>query len=338
MFLLTMNGFVQIIQRCAVLLLTTASVLTADAAEKQYTLMLPWKPQAQFAGYYYAAEHGIFSRRGLDVEVRHTSPGNSVFDALRKSECDFLVAPLLAAIEATNSGLEPVNIAQLSCNSSILLVGRRRAGIGREAETLQRFGPDLRCAVWSGDSGLLPELFLQRFAPAATRIPINDGIALFLWEGAEFISVMEYNEYYLLLAAGISPGELICFRMRNFSLNIPEDGLYADAGTVRRNPDVCRAMRAAVLEGWREALRNPAEALRLVRRECRKLDYPFDPAHQSWMLRHFGADLELNDPRRNGTLEQRNYTDAVQLLKRSGRIRTAPDFKTFAPLQVEEAP
>ena len=326
-----MSGSVQIIQRCAVLLLATVSVLTTAAAAEHCILMLPWQPQAQFAGYYYAAEHGIFARHGLEVEVRHTTPGHSVFDALRKAECDFLVAPLLAAIEAADSGLELVNIAQLSCNSSILLVGRRSAGIS-DVKNLPDSGPKLRAAVWSGDSGLLPELFLMRNAPDSTRIPIDDGIALFLWEGAELVTVMEYNEYYLLPASGIPPSDLVLFRMRDFNLNIPEDGLYTATGTARRNPDRCRAMREAVLEGWREALRNPGEALRLVRRKCRELDYPFDPAHQSWMLRRFGADLELNNPHQDGKLKRKNYTDAVQLLKRGGKIRTAPEFDAFAPV------
>ncbi len=316
-------------------LLLGAASLTLTGAEHSYTLSMPWKPQAQFAGYYYAAAHGIFKQHGLEVEISHRPPEHSVFSTLRQPESDFIVAPLTAALQTADSGGELVNIAQISQHSPVSLVGRRSAGI-TGLDSLTEKGRALRAGCWQVDFDLLPELFLARHAPEAQRFPLNDGVDLFLWKAVDLISVMEYNEYYLLLAAGIPESELIRFRMRDCGLNIPEDGVYTFAETFRRYPADCGAMRNAVLEGWRQAIRNPAEALRLVRKECRKQNVPFDPAHQLWMLKRFAEDMELGQPEQFGTISRHNYDTAVQLLKRSGRIRKAPEHGLFAPLQARE--
>lgn len=311
-------------------ILIFAAALLASAEEHRYRLSMPWSPQAQFAGYYYAAAHGIFERHGLKVEVLHRPPEHSVFASLREPESDFVVAPLLTALQVRDAGTDLIQIAQISRNSSLMLVGRRSAGIGDDPAKLADRSKTLRAAVWTIDFDLLPEIFLNRYAPEAERIALSADVDLFLWGAADLISVMEYNEYYQLLAAGIPASDLMRFRMRDYGMNIPEDGVYALAETRRRRPADCVAMREAVLEGWREAVRNPAETLRLVRRECRKANRPFDPALQAWMFRRFCEDIELNRPG-FGSLSRQSYDNAVRLLTHQHRIRTALPLEEFAP-------
>ena len=311
-------------------ILIVAAALLASADEHRYVLSMPWRPQAQFAGCYYAAAHGIFERHGLKVEVRHRPPEQSVFASLREPESDFVVAPLLTALQVRDAGTGLIQIAQISRNSSLMLVGRRSAGIGDRPEELAGRGRALRAAVWTIDFDLLPGIFLDRYAPEAERIALSAGIDLFLWGATDLIAAMEYNEYYQLLAAGIPASDLARFRMRDYGMNIPEDGVYALAETRRRRPADCEAMREAVLEGWREAARNPAETLRLVRRECRKANLPFDPALQAWMFRRFCEDIEFDRPG-YGSLSRHDYGNAVRLLMRHHRIRTAPPLEEFAP-------
>ncbi len=39
-------------------------------AQDEFTLQLKWVTQAQFAGYYYALDHGYYEEEGLDVTIQ----------------------------------------------------------------------------------------------------------------------------------------------------------------------------------------------------------------------------------------------------------------------------
>ena len=54
---------------------------------------MPWIPQAQFAGIYYAKEAGVFARYGLDVRIRHRLTEVDIFDYLKDPESELVVAP-----------------------------------------------------------------------------------------------------------------------------------------------------------------------------------------------------------------------------------------------------
>ena len=49
--------------------LGVAGAATAAQAQDEFTLQLKWVTQAQFAGYYYALEHGYYEEEGLDVTI-----------------------------------------------------------------------------------------------------------------------------------------------------------------------------------------------------------------------------------------------------------------------------
>jgi len=316
----------------AIVMLCIGLAMTAEAGSRRWIIVMPWQPQAQFAGIYYAKETGIFEKFGLDVEIRHKAPEAPIVESLTSGTAQFIVAPLAAMLVERSKGVPLVNVCQINQTGNILLVAARRSGIVQPAD-LKQPGPGgkpLRFSVWDSDSGTLPLLFLRQQGIDRVSSSPGSGVEPFLWGAVDIISVMEYNEYYQLLAAGYDPEELTVFRLRDHQLNIPEDGVYALEKTVAANPAVCAALRDAVLEGWREALRNPERTLKFVRLYAEKEGARFDPAQQLWMFNIFGKSLGLDTPQA-GTLAPEVCESVVRIFRRNKLIDGVEDFRNFCP-------
>lgn len=314
----------------AVALFCVLFAATTAAGPRRWVIVMPWQPQAQFAGIYYAKEAGIFSKHGLDIEIRHNPQGAPVVENLTSGNAQFIVAPLAAMLVERSRGVPVVNLCQINQTGNILLVAARGGGVLQPAD-LGKPGPGgkpLRFAIWNTDSGTLPLLFLRQQGVDGVSPSPGSGVEPFLWGAADVVSVMEYNEYYQLLAAGYDPGELTVFRLRDHQLNIPEDGVYTLEKTAAANPAVCAALRDAVMEGWREALRNPERALKFVRLQMEREGGRCDPAQQLWMFNVFGRSLRLDNPQA-GTLAPETCEAAVRIFRRNKLITGIVDCRTF---------
>ena len=304
----------------------------AVAENRAVSITMTWQPQAQFAGIYYAKEAGIFAKYGLDVEIRHKTVELSIVDYLTEKNSDFIVASLGTALVELSRGIPLGNVSQIGKESTVMLIAAAANSIGK-LEDLNKSalsGKPRRFAVWEVDFSAVPLAFLRERKIKGDIIQMNSGIALFLWGAADVICAMEYNEYYQLLAAGYEPDRLVCFRLRDFRMNIPEDGLYTLESAAAAEPEVCASLRSAILEGWREALRNPEQALRYVRKYCDRDNSRYDPAHQRWMLSVYGKSLALEGGQA-GTLSENDYEFAVRLFRKHGLIDSAVNYSRFCP-------
>jgi len=88
-----------------------------------------WLPQAQFAGYYVAEKKGFYHAEGIDVRIKHPSVSINATELLAKGESDVISSFLITGISAKISGLDLVNIAQLSQNSALLFVSKKEKNI-----------------------------------------------------------------------------------------------------------------------------------------------------------------------------------------------------------------
>jgi NitT/TauT family transport system substrate-binding protein len=155
-------------------------------------------------------------------------------------------------------------------------------------------------------------------------------INLFLRGGVDVASAMWYNEYHLLLNAGLDPEELTVFHYDDFGLNFPEDGIYCLRATLAADPELCRRFAAASVAGWRLAFRRPAETLDVVMRHVTQANLPTNRVHQKWMLdRMRDVILPEGDGTDIGGLAEDEYRRASELLRLSGVIGTVPEWGEF---------
>ena len=97
--------------------LMIAVAASRAGADSTATFLPLWLPQAQFAGYYVAADKGIYRARGVDVAIGTGGPDNPASAALQSGAVDFGLLWLSTAIQMRSRGVGIVHVGQARCVS-----------------------------------------------------------------------------------------------------------------------------------------------------------------------------------------------------------------------------
>ncbi len=295
----------------------------AGAALKQASLIPQWEPQAQFAGYYVALAKGFYAARGVDMRILRGGPGSPPSQLLREGRAQFGTFFLPTAIRDRAAGLPLVNLAQFVPHSNQLLIAKKSEGIVSPADLDGR-----RVSLWGPEFRIAPEALFARHGVRVTEVPQGYTVDLFLRGGVAACSAMRYNEYHVLLNAGLDPDDLTVFAMADLGLDLPEDGLYTLESTWKTDPELCLAVRRASIEGWKYAFAHPEEALDIVMSHVAAAHLPTNRMHQKWMLEHLRQAMPA-DGETPGGLVRSGYAAATEALRQAGLIENAPAYEDF---------
>jgi NitT/TauT family transport system substrate-binding protein len=297
-------------------------------------LVLQWKPQAQFAGYYAAVEKGFYAHRGLDVTIVPGGPAVDPIAELRAGRADFATSFLSGGLSADEQGAPLVNVCQVINRSSLMIVARKASVTTRadlNATRVSLWGSSFRAALLAffSAAGVDPRLIPQYYT-----------VNLFLRGGVQACAAMEYNEYHTIMQAGVDPGDLTTFKMRDFGLGFPEDGIYTLASRQKASPAVCADLAAATLQGWQYCRDHPDEAVDIVMREAKAAHVPTNVVHQRWMLDHVLASIfpGPNDSWQVGKLSLADYERTRAIMLGEGQITKAPSYGRFVAPEARGAP
>lgn len=306
-------------------LLVPLPAMGEGAPTHSLTFAPHWPARAEFAGYYVAAEHGFYARRGLAVTILPGGPEHASPRLLAEGGVDAASLWLTTAIQMRDQGVPLVNVAQIVGRSSLMLVAKKASGIRKPADLQGR-----RVGVWDGDLLAQPREFLRRHRVEAELVPLGSTINLFLSGGVDATIATWFNEYHTILAAGYEPEELTTFPFTDYGLNLPEDGVYCRAEALRADPAPCREFVEGSLEGWSYAFAHPDETVDIVMRYMMQAHVGTNAAHQRWMLSRM---RDLMRPNRSstplGALSREDYERAAAALLASGSIASAPPFDEF---------
>lgn len=295
------------------------------AVDQPKTLVLHWVPQAQFAGYYVACDMGIYEKHGINVTIIPGGPNVSVSDCMKSGKADFGTTFLLNATKLHARGLPMVNIAQISRRSALMLVAKKSNGINNPEDLNGK-----KIGIYKEDFSDVPLAFIKDAKLDVKIIPIATGIHIFLHGATDVTNVMWYNEYHTILNCGYNPDELAIFYMSDYGFNVPEDGIYCLRSTYEANPEICRKIVEATIEGWRYAFDHPAEALDIVIEKMKAAHIPANLAHQQWMLARM-QDIFLPDGQSEFTtyLTKDVYEMSGKILIENGSVTELPKYENF---------
>jgi len=298
---------------------------TPSSIPQKVTLITPWLPQAQFAGFYAAMEKGIYKKHGLDVVILHGGPSRSPYDFLVRQEADVASLWLASAIEKRAQGSRLVNIGQIVQKSALMLIAKKSSGIKTPKDMEGK-----KVGLWDEIYQVQPKAFFRKNDIQVTIIPQSYSVNLFLRDGVDVSSAMWYNEYHTILNAGYDPDELTTFFFHEYGLSFPEDGLYVLEDKLAEDPARYAAFVKASMEGWQYAFEYPEEVLEIVLSYMREAHVPANDVHQKWMLERM-KDLVLPDDkgRLPGTLAEEDYLRTAGVLKESGLINAIPPLAEF---------
>ncbi len=237
----------------------------AMAQAEKVVVQMKWVPQAQFAGYYVAAAKGYYKAAGLDVTIKPGGPDVSPVQVLAGNQADAIVNWMPDALAAREAGVPLVNIAQIFDKSGLMLTCKKASGVASpkdfKGKTLGVWfgGNEYPFLNWMAKLGLKPDTDVKVLKQGFNVDPL-------LQNQAACISTMIYNEYWQVVDAGVKESDLITFFYEKEGVASLEDGLYVLEGKLKDPAFVVRMGKfvKATLQGWNDAVKNPAEAAKIV--------------------------------------------------------------------------
>jgi NitT/TauT family transport system substrate-binding protein len=310
--------------------LLTSAVLMAMASAAQaaddVTLQLKWVTQAQFAGYYVAAEKGFYEEEGLNVTILPGGPDVAPTQVIAGGGADVVVDWMPSALAAREKGLGLVNIAQPFKSSGMMLTCLKESGVASPADFA-----DKTLGVWFGGNeypflNWMNKLGLKTDGSAGGVTVLKQGFNVdpLLQKQAACVSTMTYNEYWQVIDAGMKPEDLVVFKYEDEGVATLEDGLYVMQDKLADpafEDKMVRFVRAS-MKGWKYAEGNVDEAAGIVIENDATGAQTIE--HQTRMMGEI-AKLTAGS---NGALDEADYTRTVEALMSGGSdpvITKAPE-------------
>ena len=297
----------------------------AQAADK-VTLQLKWVTQAQFAGYYVAADKGFYGEEGLEVEIKAGGPDIAPPQVLAGGGADVVLDWMPSALATREKGLPLVNIAQPFKSSGMMLTCRKDTGIKTPEDFRGKtigvwfFGNEYPFLSWMSQLGIPTD----GSAEGVTVLKQGFNVDPILQGQAACISTMTYNEYWQVIDAGLSADDLVVFKYEDQGVATLEDGIYVLESSLDDEAfrdKMVRFVRAS-MKGWKWAEENPDAAAEIV------LENDATGAQTEKHQKRMMGEIAKLTAGSDGTLDPADYERTVQTLLKGGSdpvITKAPE-------------
>ena len=300
-------------------------VTSAYAADK-VALQLKWVTQAQFAGYYVAADKGFYADENLEVEIKPGGPDIAPAQVIAGGGADVVLDWMPSALASREKGLGLVNIAQPFKSSGMMLTCRKDSGITSPADFKGKtlgvwfFGNEYPFLSWMSKLGIPTD----GSEGGVTVLKQGFNVDPILNKQADCVSTMTYNEYWQIIDAGLSADDLVVFKYEDQGVATLEDGIYVLEENLKDEAfkdKMVRFVRAS-MKGWKYAEENPDEAAEIV------LDNDASGAQTEKHQKRMMGEIAKLTAGSNGALDAADYQRTVDTLLGGGSdpvISKAPE-------------
>ncbi|MEL7471599.1 MAG: ABC transporter substrate-binding protein [Pseudomonadota bacterium] len=293
----------------------TLTVGAAHAADN-VVLQLKWVTQAQFAGYYVAAEKGFYGEEGLEVEIKPGGPDIAPGQVLAGGGADVILDWMPSALASREKGLPIVNIAQPFKSSGMMLTCRKDTGITSPADFKGKtlgvwfFGNEYPFLSWMSQLGIPTD----GGDAGVTVLKQGFNVDPILNKQADCVSTMTYNEYWQIIDAGLTPDDLVVFKYEDQGVSTLEDGIYVLEDKLEDPAFADKMVRfvRASMKGWKYAEENPDEAAEIV------LDNDATGAQTEKHQKRMMGEIAKLTAGSNGALDPADFERTVETLMKGG--------------------
>ncbi len=261
----------------------TSSGSTEPAKVK---LQLQWVAQAQFAGYYAAADQGYYADEGLDVEIVEGGPDIVPQDVLSAGDVDYAISWVPKVLGSIEKGAKITDVAQIFERSATTQISFKDKGITQPAQLSGK-------KVGSWGYGNEWELFagLQKGGVDVKDIKLVQqafDMNGFLAGDIDAAQAMTYNEYAQVLETKnpdtgqlYQPSDLNVIDWNTVGTAMLQDAIWANSEQLAEaayQEQTTKFIKASI-KGWVYARDNPQEAAKIVTAAGSQLG----ESHQLWM-------------------------------------------------------
>jgi NitT/TauT family transport system substrate-binding protein len=289
-------------------------------------LQLQWFPQAQFAGYFAAADQGFYKAEGLDVTILPGGVDIVPATVVAGGNAEFGISWVPKMLASRESGADVQVIGQVFQRSGTLQVAWKDSGIKTPADWRGK-----KVGTWG--FGNEAELYaaMQKVGIDPTKpedvtiVPQQFDMNAFLNGEIDAAQAMIYNEYAQVLEAKnpktgelYKPEDMDVISMESAGTAMLQDAIFASQAWLAKsgNEDVAVKFLRASFKGWQYCRDNAAACVDIVLKSDAKLP----KGHQTWQLNEINS-LIWPSPAGIGLMDQAAYDRTVQIAT-DGKILT----------------
>jgi len=236
---------------------TPAAESKVDTPKKtKVALLLNWYPEAEHGGFYAAQVHGIYEKYGLEVDIQPGGTNTVVPQSLALGRVQFGVANADDVLLARDQDVNVVALMAPIQDGPRCIMVRADSGI-TSFEQLKNITLQIDSArpyvPFLKSKGLLDDsVKITRYFGSVAQLVAGPGYAA---QGYTF------SEPFMARQQGVEVNQLM---MSEIGYNPYASLLVASSDYVHANPDICKRMVQASVEGWAKYLSEPAQTNEVI--------------------------------------------------------------------------
>jgi len=226
---------------------------------QEVRLLLPFRPDVQFAPFYVAMERGYFEDAGLKVSFQHL-PENEAVALVGAGEADFAVVSGEQVLLARAQDLPVVYVMAWWQDYPVAVAFPEDSDIQTPEDLIgKKIGiPGLFGASYIGFRALIGSAGVMEMDLTLDSIGYNQVEAMLAGQ-VDAVIVYANNEPVQLQAQGLSTRLL---RVADY-VHLSSNGLITSEKIVAQDPELIRAMNSAVLRAVEETIEDPSSAFEI---------------------------------------------------------------------------
>jgi NitT/TauT family transport system substrate-binding protein len=223
-----------------------------EQAAQPIAIMLDWKPEPEFGGFYQADLSGLYKSHGLDVVLKSAGAGAPTWQLVASKQTEFATTAADQVLIARSRGADVVAIFAVFQTSPQGIMVHAARGFSSIRDVFTHPG------TLAAEDDTWLKYLLGRFPnPTVSVVGYSSGIATFL-------AKPDYSQQCFVtsepLLAKRNNGDPKTFLIAEAGYNPYTTVLITSGQTIREHPDRGKAMVQACREGWQRYLDDPAAA------------------------------------------------------------------------------
>ncbi len=230
-------------------------------------LQLKWLHQAQFAGYYVAADKGYFKAENLDVQFLTGGPDVVPSQKVETGAADVGIDWVGSLLANRDKGQPIVDIGQFYQSSGLLLISKKKTGINSPADLKGK-----KVGVWTGGNEFEFRALMDKYKfddsidNNKDMTVIKQGFEMdsLLNDKLDAASATTYNELNVVYEAGLKPEDLNIINYNTEGVGMLEDHVFVTEQMLKDKHDILVRFLRAAQKGWVAAVQDQTAAVDAV--------------------------------------------------------------------------
>jgi NitT/TauT family transport system substrate-binding protein len=229
-----------------------ADVHSVASGGAKAVLMLDWKPEPEFGGFYDARQSGAFTRAGLDMTIQMVPGGAEPYNMVINEKADFATTAADHVLVARLHRDDVVAIFAVFQTSPQGIMVHKARGFTSVADVFGNPG-----TLYAEDSSWL-DFCRQKFPAPKVKVVTDPGaIGPFLTDPMASQQCFVFSEPLTAKARGSDPQS---FLIADLGFNPYTTIVITRGKLAREHPEKVAAMVKACREGWHHYLADPGPA------------------------------------------------------------------------------